>query len=173
MTTRFDDSGAQFADGSVQTKAANGRQLAQIQTFQTGAVSSGTTILPFDDTIPQITEGDQYMSLPFTPVNAASTLEIDVFVFGSHSAIGYLVAALFQDAIANALSVGSFYAANAGGLYGISFKVVVSAASTAARTYRVRAGASVAGTFTFNGNGLARYYGGALPSSITIKEFLP
>ena len=36
--------------------------------FETGANSPfSTTIIPLDDTIPQITEGDQYMTLAIPP----------------------------------------------------------------------------------------------------------
>jgi len=151
-----------------------GRRLAQIQTFSTGAVATGTTLIPIDDTIPQITEGDQYMSLAFTPTNAASTLEIDVVLFCASSvANNYLAACLFQDAIANALAVGSVFSSGISWHKEISFKFIVSAASVTARTYRVRAGGSVAGTFTLNGSSGARFYGGVMASSITVKEYLP
>ena len=38
----------------------SGKLLQQVN-FQSGAVATGTTIFPEDDTIPQNTEGDQYM----------------------------------------------------------------------------------------------------------------
>ncbi len=140
----------------------------------TGALATGSTTIPSDDTIPQITEGDQYMSLAFTPNNAASTLEIDVVVFGGHSAVNtYITACLFQDAISNALAVGTSFQTVNNATSEVSFKFVVSAASVTARTYRVRAGGNNAGTFTFNGAAGSRQYGGVFASSITIKEYLP
>ena len=47
----------------------------------------------------------------------------------------------------------------------------MTAGTTSATTFRVRAGLNSAGTTTFNGASSARYYGGTLASSITIKEY--
>jgi hypothetical protein len=44
--------------------------------------------------------------------------------------------------------------------------------TTSATTFRVRAGASSAGTTTFNGSGGARFLGGVYASSIVIQEVL-
>jgi hypothetical protein len=46
---------------------AKGNRLLQVVNTTTGAVATGTTVMPFDDTIPQSGEGDQYMSLAITP----------------------------------------------------------------------------------------------------------
>ena len=46
--------------------------LLQTVSYQTGAVATGTTIIPFDDTIPQITEGNEFMTLAITPRSATS-----------------------------------------------------------------------------------------------------
>ncbi len=59
--------------------------IAQIVNFETGAVATGTTQIPFDDTIPQNTEGDQYMQLQISPVNSSSTLLIDVVAYLSNT----------------------------------------------------------------------------------------
>ncbi len=48
--------------------------VVQVVNTQDGAVATGTTVLPWDDTIPQNTEGDQYMSLSITPTNASNKL---------------------------------------------------------------------------------------------------
>lgn len=153
---------------------APGRRVAQVVNTTTGAVATGTTAIPYDDTIPQITEGDEYMTRAITPTNQSSTLEINVVLFGSHSAASsYLTACLHQDAIANALAVGNVFMPTATGPVEISFKYVVSAASLTARTYRVRAGSQAAGTFTFNGSSGTRFFGGVMVSSITITEYLP
>ncbi len=81
--------------------------VQQVVSTITGAVATGATVLPVDDTIPQNNEGDQYMSLAITPKSATSTLVIEVVCNGSSSAAGgnYISAALFQDSTANALAV--------------------------------------------------------------------
>lgn len=159
-------------DSSGITSGA-GRRLAQIQTFQTGAVATGTTTIPLDDTIPQITEGDQYMTLAFTPINASSTLEIDITsIFGNNTA-ARMICALFQDAVSNALAVCTQNIHAGTAVATLTFKHVMTAGTTSAITFRVRAGSSAAGTTTFNGSASVREFGGTMASRITIKEYLP
>ena len=82
----------------------------QVVSTQTGALATGTTILPFDDTIPQNTEGDQYMSVSITPKSTTNKLLILVNAFQSHTnANGQNGCALFQDSIANALACTEHY----------------------------------------------------------------
>jgi hypothetical protein len=147
--------------------------MAQIQTFQTGAVATGTTIIPSDDTIPQITEGDQYMTLAITPTNASSTLEIDVTFVASWSVGFGATAALFQDSTANAIAACMFFQTTPTGVNTITFKHIMTAGTTSSTTFRLRAGADRAATMTFNGYSGGRALGGVMSSRITIKEYLP
>lgn len=144
----------------------------QVVNTQTGAVNTGTTIIPYDDTIPQITEGDEYMTLAITPTSANNKLKIEVVGHFAHSTIRPAFAiALFQDTTANALAAmcaGSNY--SAGQDMPICFTHYMTAGTTSETTFRVRAGASAAGTTTFNGAGGARKLGGVMASSITITE---
>jgi len=78
--------------------------------------------------------------------------------------------ALFQDATANALAAAVQRGAN-GAMTGTAFTHWMTAGTTSATTFRVRAGPSTAGTYTFNGAAGARYFGGVTPSSITIIEY--
>lgn len=148
------------------------RRIAQIQSTQTGAVATGTTIIPQDDTIPQITEGDEYMTVAITPTSAGSTLEVDVSIMTTNSVLTWNIAALFRDSTANALASAMVFGAGAttGGF--ITFRHRVSAGSTSATTFRVRAGGSAAGTTTFNGVSGGRQLGGVMASSITVTEVL-
>jgi len=147
------------------------KSLAQIQTFQTGAVATGSTALPFDDTIPQITEGDQFLSLAIIPTNASSTLEIDINMVLASTGSNNMTIALFQDATANALAASQLFV-NGTSPSPVSFKHVMTAGTTSSTTFKVRAGAT-GGTQTLNGSGGARLMGGVMSSRITIKEYLP
>lgn len=155
------------------TGSSSTRQLAQIVTFQTGAVATGTTILPLDNTIPQNTEGNEYMSLSITPTNAGSTLEIEVISLFTSTVPGNFTGALFQDSTANALA--AIYA----GVFGtdqpviISIKHLMTAGTTSPTVFKLRAGASSAFTATFNGAAGSRLFGDVMASRITIKEYLP
>ena len=137
---------------------------------QTGAVSTGTTQIPVDDSTPLITEGDQYLTLSYTPVSPNSTLVVEAQTFISHSAATNLIAALFVDAVTSALSVAHTTQPTATGVGHVSLRYEVSSNSTSARTYRIRAGGNAAGTTTFNGSGGARLFGGLYNSFISVTE---
>jgi hypothetical protein len=146
-------------------------QLVQNLNVTTGAMATGTTLIPADDTIPQITEGDQYMSLAITPTSAASLLEITVVTHSMSNAINNNVTALFRDAVADALAVG--YSRHEPAITGDakSFTHRMLAGTTSEIIFRVRIGGNNAGTTTFNGSAGTATYGGKIASSITIKEY--
>ena len=147
----------------------------QIVKYQTGAVATGTTTIPADDTIPQITEGNEYMTLAITPRSATSKLRIDVVWQGANSAApastSNFVTALFQDATANALASEMVSQLATSAILFASFTHYMTSGTTSSTTFRVRAGSGTAGTTTFNGQSAARLYGGSLASSITITEY--
>lgn len=159
-----------IAKTSGGTNTATSIQLVQSLISTLGTVATGTTVIPQDDTIPQNTEGDQYLSLSITPVNATSTLEIEVLIFLSGA--GNPIAALFQDSTASALASGIAFS-SANWTEGIRIKHTMTAGTTSATTFKVRAGTGSAGTTTVNGVTSARLFGGSMVSSITIKEYLP
>jgi hypothetical protein len=146
-------------------------KVVQVVNFQTGAVATGTTVIPFDDTIPQITEGDEYMTLAITPTNASNILIISVAMASLGSALANRpTVALFVDAVADALASSNCkYVADAE-VFTFYFSHRMVAGTTSERTFRVRAGGNIATTLTFNGNGGTSRFGGSLASSITITE---
>jgi hypothetical protein len=161
------------ADGSIAYASGGGGTVIQIVNTQTGAVATGTTAIPYDDTIPQNTEGDQYMTLAITPTDVNSNLRIDVVIVISHSVVSVMPVALFQDATVGALAAVMHYFDHNAGFTVIKFSHVMAAGTTSATTFKVRAGGSTAGTTTFNGQLGARKLGGVLASSITITEYTP
>lgn len=168
-----DSHGRLTAASSVAITGGSGK-LAQVVNTQTGAVATGTTAIPHDDTIPQNTEGDQYMSLAITPTSATNKLKIDVVLFaGATNASQWMTAALFQDTTANALAAGMVFDATATAGLCIVFTHYMTAGTTSATTFKVRAGRDGAGTTTFNGQSGGRMLGGVLASSITISEIVP
>jgi len=144
-------------------------QMIQAVGNSTGAVATGTTVLPFDDTIPQNTEGDQYMSQAITPRSAANVLRTKVEIaMHAHSGGDNCSACLFQDSIANALASFRMGGGSSDGGRCLLHEMV--AGGVAATTLKVRVGAASAGTTTFNGLGGGRFFGGVLNSSIRVEE---
>ena len=146
-------------------------KVMQVVNFQTGAVATGTTVMPNDDTIPQITEGDQYMTLAITPTNASNILQVNVTVFAAASAANNIGVALFEGVTANALAAIYEPPNSTDGGVGLSFMHRVVAGVTSALTFRVRIGNGIAATVTFNGRVGGRIFGGVMASSITITEY--
>lgn len=146
-------------------------QVIQTQRNDTGAVATGTTLIPADDTIPQNTEGDQYLSQAITPSSAANVLSWRSQLALASSVGNNIEAALFQDTTANALksTLMTFGAASPTIL---TLDHLMLAATTVATTGKVRAGGSNAGTTTFNGNASARLYGGAYNSYLQVAEVM-
>jgi hypothetical protein len=145
--------------------------LIQRLSTQTGAVATGTTLIPNTDTIPQNTQGDQYMTLSITPKNTNNILVISVIAFLSNSGGGTACVALFQDSTANAIAAGDNIFAFNTQLQQTIIRHIMAAGTTSSTTFKVRCGSALAGTTTFNGAGGVRRYGGVLPSSIMIEEY--
>lgn len=134
------------------------------------AVATGTTVIPQDDTIPQITEGNEYMTQTITPKSATNLLIIDVEVMIANSANAGKMIALFQDATANALAAKFTYVGSWTDPVNLTLRYSMVAGTTSATTFRVRGGGSVAGTTTFNGALGNRLFGATAKSSIKITE---
>ena len=164
-------SGGPSAAPSWSAPTSTGKLLVQQVNFTTGAVASASTTIPGDNTIPQITEGTEYMTLAITPNNASNILVIEVDFYGSPAGGLWAIAALFQDSTANALSAGIFYPAGASPVGLIRMRYVMSAGTTSSTTFRVRAGTQSGAALTFNGQSGTQLFGGAMASGITIREY--
>lgn len=162
---------AKLGDASV-TAAKVGAVGGTVQAVytQTGAVATGTTTIPGDDTIPQNTEGTEFMTQAITPTNASNKLRITVTAFLASSAAGHMTVALFQDSTANALASGTVYIETTNALRMVTFTHEMVAGTTSATTFKVRAGNNNAATNTFNGTSGARLFGGVMASSIRVEE---
>lgn len=135
----------------------------------TGASATGSTTIPNDNTIPQNTEGDQYMSLAVTPTNAVNRLAIDAQAQISNGGGNRTIAALFQDSTAAALATTRGPAAS--NLMGpIPLHHDMAAGVTSSTTFKLRVGDSAGNTLTFNGEAGAQLYNGTANSCMRITE---
>jgi hypothetical protein len=157
--------------GTLPTARLPTGSVLQVVNTQSGAVATGTTVMVLDDTIPQITEGNEYMTLAITPTNASNKLLITVCAIFTHNQSGtWFLGALFQDSTANALTSFTNFQQTATAACILCFTHYMTAGTTSSTTFRFRAGGHQAGTTTFNGQSGGRLLGGVMASSITIME---
>lgn len=164
----------QYDNPNPQVNTSESGRVLQVVQHADGEAASGTTLIPNDDTIPQNTEGTEFMTASITPTSAASKLRIDVVFYGSANNNGRIIhAALFQDSTADALAAaGTGYYSTANIPSTITFTHWMDAGTTSSTTFKVRAGADAASTTQFNsGASGARRMGGVAASSITITEY--
>ena len=155
--------------------SAGGGKLVQIVSSVDGAVATGTTVFNVDNTIPQNTEGTEFMTLAITPTDASNKLVIQftgsfAVADGGGAGVG---SALFQDSTANALAAVTHDSNGNHERYQHTIQHVMAAGTTSSTTFKIRAG-YVAGspyTVTFNGSNGNRDFGGVNASSIIIWEY--
>lgn len=142
----------------------------------TGAVATGTTEIPSDDTIPQSTEGTQFMTQAITAASSANVLAVSwLGVFAHNTANSNVIGALFKGAASDALSATAQIFPTANSYVVMPGGVTRSqAASLSSITYAVRAGSATGtgGTLTFNGTGGSRKFGGVSNSYLSIEEIM-
>ncbi len=159
-------------DGVVAFDGVSGG-AGQEATGTIDTVVACSTILPIDNTIPVKTEGTEVVTVTVQPDAGDSEIELTFTASGSTTAGMFIGAAVFQDAITNAL-VGSTCieqttGANQKFLFSWTFRVP--AGSTSSRTYRLRIGPGATGTAYVNGDSAgARLMGGMQVASITARE---
>jgi hypothetical protein len=161
-------------------KKITGDELYNMAT-QTGAVIQSTygiyttsgviaTLIPVDDTIPQISEGTQILSLSFTPRFVNSKMVLRFVGLVSTDAANRISVAVFRDAGVNAVVATGTYIPVANAVVPVSFIAVDLPVTVATITYTVRAGMSVAGTMRFNGPSSGRRYGGVAATTFEVQE---
>lgn len=149
-------------------------KVVQVVNTSSSALGSGiTTQIPFDDTIPQNTEGGEVLTRAITPSNASNLLKIEVRIQFGQSAAGDAAIALFQDSTASALKANSVnYNGDSNGIHGVFvLEHWMVAGTTSSTTFKARIGPCNATTVYMNGvPGGTRVFGGVAGSSITITE---
>jgi hypothetical protein len=164
--------------GATQACAGNDSRLSghvfvQKQRTDSGTSATGTTTVPFDNTIPQNTEGTQFMTVSITPNASSNLLHIRAQGFFSPSVAAWEIMALFQDSTANALAAVAQYTTTGTGGSPLMIDWWMTAGTTSSTTFKIRAGMNTAGTTTFNGNGGNQLFGGVMNSFIEVTEWTP
>jgi hypothetical protein len=130
--------------------------------------SSGS--LPIDDTIPQKTEGNAYVSVSITPKSSTNRLVIKGIAHiggnGADTVCVTLVDTAINDCLAAVVTTlgGANYHAS------VPIEHELEAGSTSARTYQLRIGAGAGKTFFVNGGTSTRLFGGKMGCRLWVEE---
>lgn len=160
-------------DGLAQAIAAlsSGKIVQVVEGTPYTTYSSTAMAIPNDDTIPQNTDGAEWITVTITPTSVTNRLVIEANMpYIAGNAAIYATCALFQDTTANALSSATqgCYAGDAPG--NIYVRHEMAAGTTSATIFKLRAGAANAGTLYVNGLSSGRKYGGANAVRIRVTE---
>jgi hypothetical protein len=143
-------------------------EVVQETWVMAGGVATGTTTIPLDDTVPQVGEGNQYMSNQMVVSNLCNHIKVLVEATLSHSAGSQMIMALFKNGAADAIAASVGICSTGAGRYTLIHHEYIAAVGTT--TYTVRAGSPTAGTTTFNGAGGAQLFATRLNSRLTVTE---
>lgn len=131
-----------------------------------------TTDLPFDDTIPQNTEGNEILTVSITPKSTTNRLRVHVSTsYGENSVDGYASFAVFKDTTADALFAHGIEVLGGGTQMGfaLSFHFEYVPGSVSSTTLKLRAGSNT-GTMRLNGTIGGRIFGGVAATVMTVTE---
>jgi len=149
-------------------------KVVQVVRAYTGAVMTTTTQIPLDDTVPRITEGAEVLTVTITPTRTTNILLVQAALQGSiNTSNRAFTVAIFRDAVANALAAESAPVASTNLPIVCPCIAEQVAGSTAATTFRLRAGPGSANTLTINGSNGARRFGGVNLTSLVVWELAP
>ncbi len=152
-----------------------GVTLQQVRTSTSALFDVGTAI-PYDDSIPQQTEGDEILTLAITPTATDSILFVESSITGNvEIALRECTGALFRDATAGAIAAAQIGRtadsdAKEATVFG-SIRVWVTSGSTDETTFKLRCGSESTTGLSINGDATSRLYGGVSSTTLTITEY--
>lgn len=129
-----------------------------------------STVIPLDDTIPQVGEGTQILSAAITPKSTSSRIRIRFqceFVCGGTGVA--LIAAAFANGAANAIKATYNTNSAAGFSQQVILEFEYAPASLTAQTITIRVGPS-SSTVRLNGTASGRLLGGTMASTLILEE---
>jgi len=133
-----------------------------------------TTAIPNDDTIPQNTEGSEYVTVTITPKSASNRLVIEACASAlSVDGVRTVTGAIYQDSTTNALAAAQITIAAVNYMAPLSVRHEMAAGTTSATTFKFRLGPSAGGTASINGATSGRTLGGVNSVRISVTEIAP
>ncbi len=148
--------------------------VAKIQQILTGNIPSASdvTIIPYDNTIPLISEGTEIWSQAITPLSTSSKIEVQFGItVDSSSSNGIIIVALFRGTTCVTARTWGTGSGNGDRPDSVAIDFTDSPATTSSVTYSVRIG-TTAGTWYCNSTSGGTDLGGVLVSSYKLSELL-
>ena len=161
---------ARIADGAVNNAKVADGAVVQVVSSTVATVATISAPIPFDDTIPQSTEGAELLTATITPNSNTNKVLVQFSGFCASPSTGFSAShVLFRGSTAINVTSTSHSVANA--TTPVFIQHLDSPASGSSLTYSVRVGPSV-GTvnFAYNSNGGTRRFGGAASAVLTLTE---
>lgn len=135
----------------------------------TGAMNTGSNTVPFDDTTPLGTEGNEYQTRAITPTSAINILYVENQGHYASSATGNFVQFIRQDS-GDGLASTPMRVDAADQHFSIITTYSKISGTTSSTTFKSRAGQNNAATTTFNGRSGAAEYNGTIASYLRVTE---
>lgn len=163
----YDASATGLKKVSLARSQAPNRAYAEVAT---GGSAFTSTTIPADDTIPQITEGVELITVSITPRLSTSRVRLRFSGQWYHDqAAGTLKVAMFRNAVTDAIFARAEDNENSAGWKSVfSFEYEDAPATTSAVTYSIRI-ATNAGNLYFNGTA-TRLFGGVSKITLVAEE---
>lgn len=156
------------------TLATNGSgSVVKTAIIQSHTTLTGTTLIPFDNTIPQLTEGDNIFNINWTPSTTGNIIRVSAVLFGAYSVAANITAALFLDSTVNAIAAVARQTTIINQSFGLDLVWEITAPSVTTIAFKVQLGGSTAGTWTLNGNAGTAIFGGMAASTLVLTEIRP
>lgn len=163
------------ASGLKWAAASGGGGFLQQIRSATSAVFNLAVGIPYDDTIPQQTEGVEILTVTITPTATDSILLVEVSVTGVLDATSKEgTGAIFRDTTASAIAASALSQTGQDDpedAFSSSIRVFVTSGSTDATTFKLRCGSETTFGMSINGDGANRRYGGVAATMMTVTEY--
>lgn len=129
------------------------------------------TVIPTDDTIPQIAEGTQILSVSITPRKTTNRIRLRFQCETSLSAVpSAAICALFANGAPDAIAASIVSHGTIGFALPLVMEVEITPAAATAQTYTVRVGPGSAANLRLNGSSATRLFGGVSRATLVAEE---
>jgi len=159
-----------------QINSLGGGKVVQVVETSSGALFTTTNLIPFDDTVPLITEGGEVLTLNVTPKSTLNSFRVKAGLQLAFTAanINKVLTVRRADGMNDSIiAVKCVSNANVNFIDAIEITHEYPITQPAQHTFSIRVGAELAGTTTVNGSAGLRKYGGAMNTYLCVMEIEP